>query len=263
MEDGQGASTLKITQRRVVDSPNSISSTFPDQDNQYVTDSMTELDPVDVARAGQTVVGGVTADGLNNYDQSQRIFEGRFAETFRGNPRGDSGGTLVFSFQTTQKVAHLQVGQICRFSHQQLNLSFQMVRLIAIQPSRDYETAKVTLQWHEDVWYTDTYGQQGVPIYAGNNKGHLNRPPFAWQPYTTAPNPGDAIFDPTDFSFALRVLYATALDGSAIVKLAVAGVAPVNVFSTLHGHAAHRAYKARYSAQLRGLSQSGPSGFSP
>lgn len=248
LEDASGNSTLKITQRTVVDSPNSISANFQDMDNAYVVDSMTELDPVDIARSGQTVNGSVQTDGLNSFDQGQRIFETRFAETFRGNPRGDSGGTLLFEFQTTQKVAHLQVGHICRFSHQQLNLTLQPVRVIKIQLAKDHETAKVSLQWHDDRWYTDTYGQIGSPIYSGNNK-QPNRLVFPWQPFQEAPLAAaatgsmgslplppvgsDPIFDPTDYTFGMAQVYQPLADGSGLLTVQVNGYAAVNQFSLL------------------------------
>jgi hypothetical protein len=231
--NASGVSTLKITQRTVVDSPNSITTNFQDQDNQFVVDSMTELDPVDVTRAAQTVTGGINIDGLNSFDQGQRVFETRFAETFRGNQRGDSGGTLLFNFETTQKVAHLQVGQIGRFSHQQLGLSFQTVRVISIQASTDFESAKLQLQWHEDRWYTDTYGQIGSPIYSGNNKQQLTRPPFAWQPDQEKPLASDQMVPPLTYTFGMAVVYSVAADGTAIVTIAVNGACPVNIFATL------------------------------
>jgi hypothetical protein len=233
LENSDGSSSLSISQRTILDSPNRISVNFQDQDNQYVTDSMTEVDPVDIGRSGQTVIAGVQANGINSYDQGQRVFEGIFAETYRGNPRGDSGGTMVFEFQTSQKVAHLQVGQICTFSHQQLEFSRQLVRLIKIQPSRDYEITKVTLQFHSDAWYADTYGQAGNPIYSQSNKHPLTRPPYGWQPDQEAPLASDQIFTPTDFTFGMAQQYETSSDGSAIPKVVVTGKLPVNSFASL------------------------------
>jgi hypothetical protein len=125
------------------------------------------------------------------------------------------------------------VGKLCRFSHAQLNLSNQAVRVIKIQPAKDHETANLALQWHEDQWYTDTYGQSGVPIYAGNNKTPLSRPPFPWQPFDTAGLVGDPIYDPSDFTFGMTQVYDKAQDGSALVEIRITGSLPVNSFATL------------------------------
>jgi hypothetical protein len=177
-----GQAQVSVTQRSNQDTPNRVSFTFQDEDNNYAFDSVNVVDAEAMERAGQEVSGNIPVEGITNYDQARRIVATWQAEAYRGNPRnfpyGDAGGTLQFEVETTFKVVHLKIGHICLLTFPLLGLSDQPVRVVKIQPSTNFETTRVTLQWHSDEWYVDTWGQEDAPRYSAQRRNRVARPPY-------------------------------------------------------------------------------------
>src|SRR5262249_40418296 len=95
-----------------------------------------------------------------------------------------------------------------------------------------YERMSITARWHEDVWYTDIYGQTAAPEYSDPGKSTPARPPYPWKPYGQQPVTGDALYDSTEWGFGLSQDYETSADGTPIAQLWILGCPPVNQFST-------------------------------
>lgn len=241
--DRSTPSTFKIEQRKIRDTPNRLTISFQDEDNNYVTDSVTIVDSLDIGRTGQQVSGSAVAgEGILNFDQAKRSIQCQMAEQYRGNPRSgigdgsdsndnDSGGTWLISFDASYRAVHLRVGHIISISMAKYQLVKQPFRVLSIAPSANWERATLRAQWHEDDWYLDSYGQSPDPILQAAGKVLLARPPFGWLPDVEAPMGGDALFDPTDKSFAIAQLYSVDAAQNPLLSLQVQGYLPINGFS--------------------------------
>jgi len=222
--------SLRINQRPISDSPNRVGFTFQDAENGYAQDSIAQVDALDAKRAGQEIPASIQVDGITTYDQARRIIAHYLAETYSGNPRGDTGGTLELDLETSFRVVHLRVGHLCVFTNTKLGITNQLFRVNGIKPSMDFETVRVNLLWHNDDWYLNTFGQGNAPRYSRPRRDRLDRPPFAWLPYQEQPHANDSLFGTTEWTFGLAQVYENAGDGTAIAKLQVTGKFPINSF---------------------------------
>lgn len=241
LKDSNGRSTLKISQRQFQETPNKTTNYFFDRENQYSQDISTIIDVEDVQRIGAEITGNFNLIGPQTFDHLNRVTATWFAENYRGNPRldfegsfiGDTGGTIQFEWETSMKAIHLMVGQICLISDVQTGISNQEIRITRIQPSTNFETAKITALWHNDNWYQDTYGQGAhQPIYKNPmSGGQVN--PRPWRPNREAPVVNDNYYDPTDKNFEIAQLYTVAADNTPLAQIQITGELPVNSFPTV------------------------------
>jgi hypothetical protein len=233
--DGTNArSSLKIYQRSIHDAPNRIAFSFQNRDNQYATDTISVVDSEAVSRAGpQEITTTFEIDGVNSYDQAKRIIATELAKSYRGNTRADTGGSLIFEFDTSFRVAHLRVGHICRITYQQLALTTIPIRVLKIQPSTDFRTCRITAVYHNDEWYTDAWGQGPDPKFSRLDRSRLDRPAFVWLPNQEAPVSGNPLYGPTEYQFGIAQQYDVAADNTAIAKIVITGKQPINHFSAV------------------------------
>ena len=238
VKDSSGQSTLKMSQRQSQETPNKVTNYFFDRENQYGQDISTIIDVEDVNRTGAEVTGSFSLIGPQTFDHIDRVTATWLAENYRGNPRrdyqgseiGDTGGTLQFEFETSVKAIHLMVGQLCFISDAQCGIVKQLFRVTRIQPSANFETAKISGYWHNDWWYTDDFGQganQGVYV-SPRSAGQGN--PRPWRANYEAPQSGDAYHGASDLTFGVAQLYGTAADGTTLAQIEVTGQVPVNSF---------------------------------
>ena len=238
MKDDKGASTLKISQRQSQETPNKVTNYFFDRENQYGQDISTLIDVEDVDRIGAEVTGSFSLIGPQTFDHINRVTATWFAENYRGNPRrdyqgseiGDTGGTLRFEFETSVKAIHLTVGQICLISDAQRGIVNQLFRISSIQPSQNFETAKITGYWHNDAWYADDFGQGANQGVYANPRSAGQGIPRPWHPGYEAPQAGNVYHGNTDLGFGLAQFYGTAADNTVIAQIQVSGQVPVNSF---------------------------------
>jgi hypothetical protein len=241
--------------------PNVLSFGFQDEDNSFANDTITVKDADAVARAGgpdgsQEVPESFNVIGISNFDQGFRIANTILAEKNRGNPGRDPRGTYVFGpFQVAGiRIAHLKSGDIVMLRWQAYGfrplVQLQsppgtsatgiLCRVQEITFSTNFQKATVTLVWHEDIWYTDKYGQQGPPLYSNPRLGLPGRPAYPWQPFGAQPVSGDSIYKKTGYSsgswwsFGLSQRYDPAADGSQIAQVVITGCPPVNAMSAVH-----------------------------
>lgn len=230
--------TLSVPQKGVQDAPNRVSFPFQDRDNRYASDTLTIVDAEDVARIGQEVSGSVPIEGINNADQGRRAVGTWMAENNRGNPRlsalgeliGDTGGTDQWDFETTFKVIHLNIGDICMLNYAQYGIANQLVRVQKIQPGHNFGRVKLTVSHHNDNHYLDSFRQEDAPAFKPAFRNRELRPSYAWFPYQQQPLSGDSMYAATDWQFSIAQDYEAAADGTAIAKLRLTGKPPVNVF---------------------------------
>jgi hypothetical protein len=117
--------TFKLAGRSLNDTPNTVSFPFQDSANQWVQDTLTDVDPFGYSSSGnQEIAAPLEILGIENFDQGIRRGNVELAKALYGNSRFDAGGTELPSFRTTVKAAHLasRAGYICGISYPQLGL---------------------------------------------------------------------------------------------------------------------------------------------
>jgi hypothetical protein len=228
--EGRGKPKFNIVQRANSDLPALVTVNWQDEDNQYVVDSLTVADLPALQRVSQNTTAAPPAEGFANYDQVRRIVNTWFAENAWGNPRNDPGGTFQVQITTTFKGVKLQIGQIVMLSWAQAGISQQLFRILQLKPSTDFETVDLLLQWHEDAWYTNAYGQATTP--GGNGSGSMlpMRPPYP----IMIGECGDAINPLHPGANSRLALYSSTGWYSLAPQeriLGIQGLLPVNTFS--------------------------------
>ncbi|HXJ39745.1 MAG TPA: hypothetical protein VNH18_10735, partial [Bryobacteraceae bacterium] len=113
-KDGKpdGPPSLRITYKPRSETPNKLSAPIQDIENRNSIDSFT----VNCAQAetlmGEEVPTTFSAEGINTYDQAQRVFGLQFAKDFLGNYTADYSGTVQAEWQAGPWALHLRVGDI-------------------------------------------------------------------------------------------------------------------------------------------------------
>lgn len=236
-------SSLVIDQLDIKDSINTISFAFSDEDNQYQQDSLTLIDSNDVQRVDQQVNGQIPVIGIPNFDQSKRVGATWLARKLRGNARQDTGGSYLITIRTSFKCVHLRMGHIVLVGYAQLAidagitdgagapLSGFLARVIAVKPDSNYKTVQVTLDYHNDDWYVDTFQQQGFQRQRPQFRNSLTRPSFPWSPWQQQPINNDALYSRTDWQMGIAQEYAQSASNQPLAKISVTGKIPINTFA--------------------------------
>jgi len=179
-------SSLTITQQQITNSYNSVNFNFCDSQNSYVDDAVTVRDSMNVNLVGQEVKYTLPVMGINTYDQAQRIGAWFLATKLEGNPRGDSGGTWTFKFDTSFRAIHLRIGDIIMVNSVHDGITNALARVISITPTTNFETITIEATWHSDEWYLDAFGTSNYSL-APTVAASLQRPPLPWVPNQASP----------------------------------------------------------------------------
>jgi hypothetical protein len=219
--------------------PNRLTASFQDEDNSFSRDSLSVVNPAAVARVGgylngeQEIVQSLNILGLSNFDQGHRVMNTFMAERNNGNPFNDERGTLYFEFKTDFRALHLRGGDICVLSWSKYGLSNQLVRVISVAPTTNWEGCQIKVAWHNDSWYTDAFGQIGQ-VGGGAAVAKDFRMPYPWQPYGAQPISGDSLMG-SPSGYASRSWWSfgvAAMDSPAGCNVALFGCRPVTDFSS-------------------------------
>jgi hypothetical protein len=228
--DGEGNATATT--------PNQIVIQFQDADNSYVTDSLSQYDTQAITRSagalqpgGNVIPESLNQLGISNFDQGMRVANVYMAELQRGNEAGDPRGTRMFNIQTTVRCETLRVGHLVIFSWTTLGLNKQLFRVREVQaPRNSVDPWTVKMQWHYDIWYTDTYGQNPQAFNNQSATAKPQRPPLPWQPNATT-SVSD-IIPASEWNFNVNEIDTTTASGSIDVQLTATGFLPVNQIAT-------------------------------
>lgn len=244
LPQGNGESSLQIDQLDIKTAPNKISIPFTDEDNQYQEDSITVVDAQDITRVERPIEGTISAAGLLNFDTAQRVISVWMAENSRGNARFDSGGSYLISFNTTFRCQHLSVGDIVLMDYPQLGITSNLkdmannpisgflARVSAIKPATNFENAQITIQYSDDGWYVDTFGQNGINVRKfSQQRNYLGRPPFPWSPFQLQPSAGDAFHSTTDWQLGVYQEYDSSASRQPLAVVHASGKVPITVFA--------------------------------
>ena len=174
--------------------PNQIYINFQDMDNQYVVDSLGEIDANAVLRAGGALQpnGALVPEtldilGISNMDQAVRIANMYLAERQYGNLANDPRGTQIYTFTTSIRAETLRTGHLVLLNLPEFGYSMQLFRVLKIVPTTNMQQLRITIQFHNDVWYTDAYGQQPQAFYSTAGILPRSHAPLPWQPYALQP----------------------------------------------------------------------------
>jgi hypothetical protein len=169
---------ISLVPRQNSDLQNSYSISFQDAENQYVADTYEVTDSDAVARMGQLLNATMPGIPPTTYDQAQRAANQMLGENLRCNARLDPSGSTRVEIETTFKAVHLRQGHIVLLTWERLGIEGQMFRVMSVQPTTNWETAKIVLQWHEDIVWTDAYGQGNIPESRAANAGKTSGLPY-------------------------------------------------------------------------------------
>ena len=211
--DNKGASTIRVTSRSIVDTPNQFSVEFQDSLNDYQQDSFLMIDVDDVGITGQEITAPISVLGIPNYDQAARILKFNLDRGIRGN-------TYV-QFSTSVKALGLRPGDLITLTYLKEGFDRQPFRILKIAPDINYRMSAITAQIHDDAWYDDTNGQvpgnSGAQRQLGSEVG-LPRPLIG----TVTDANGNIQFGVTETA-------TQAADGTPLIEAAVAFSVPNSV----------------------------------
>jgi hypothetical protein len=219
LRDGRNASTVKLSSRPTVDTPNRFSIEFQDMFNEYQQDSFDIVDVDDVARTGQEITGRMVVDGIPSYDQAARALQFQLDKSIRGN--------RYIEFDTTVKAMAQRVGDIITVTYAKEGFTSQPFRILKIAPGMNYRTAHITAQLHNDAWYEDTNGQlTAIP--------QTSRQPAVG---ANLPNPvaGTEVDSTGQVQFTITEIEVTGTDGTILAEVDVQFSPPIAGQSRLAG----------------------------
>jgi hypothetical protein len=142
------SSSLRVFSRTSADTPNRFTLEFQDAFNSYQQDSVTLVDPDDVAKCGFEVSATPNALGLPNYDQATRIVALCLKKSIEGN--------LYIEFETSVRALGIKPGDIIAVTYAREGMQRTPFRVVKVVPGQNYRAALIRAQLHDDGWYTDT-----------------------------------------------------------------------------------------------------------
>ncbi|HCC56475.1 MAG TPA: hypothetical protein DEQ47_04305 [Solibacterales bacterium] len=215
LRNSDDSSSVRLLSRAIADTPNRYSVEFQDAFNEYQQDSYSVVDSSDVASVAQEVSQTVNALGIPQYDQAARVLQLFLNKSITGNTQ--------IEFDTSVKGVGLNPGDIITVSYAKEGLVRQPFRIQKLALSTNYRTSRITAQWHDDAWYSDTAGQSSAD---GSTRRHSA---FA----LTAPRPiaGTVLVPGLVPAFGVIESYSQTADGSSQLTASVSFIAPAPMTS--------------------------------
>jgi hypothetical protein len=141
-----GDPAIRLWAQSTAASPNRLTVEFQDEFNEYQQDSLALVDVDDALLADRQVTAAYAALGLPNFDQATRVLQLQLNKSI-------DGYTLI-DFETTVKGVGLSPGDLITITYLKEGLERQSFRITRLSPGANFQTLKVTAQWHDDAWYT-------------------------------------------------------------------------------------------------------------
>jgi hypothetical protein len=142
---------VRLYSRSLADTPNQIVVEFQDALNGYQQDSLSVVDPDDVALSGQVISVTLNAIGMPDYDQAARLLQLNLDKSLRGN--------TYIEFDASVRSLGIRPGDIITITYLKEGFTRQPFRVLKIAPGTNYRTSTITAQIHDDAWYADSNGQ--------------------------------------------------------------------------------------------------------
>lgn len=157
-----GKSSFRRYFKEIPQTQTHISFNFFDQWNGYVQDTFNLNDTDEQQLAGFEVPASSLVFGCPAWDQSARVGAFMLAKSVAGND--------FVELISSVKVSETQLGQIIAINYVKEGMTNFLYRIIKIEPSQNFRQSKITLQFHDDAWYADTYG--------GTSRAPIGKPWF-------------------------------------------------------------------------------------
>src|SRR5579875_1161270 len=141
-----GEPSIRLWSQSTAATANRLSVEFQDQFNQYQQDSLSVVDADDALLTNRQVTATYLALGLPNFDQATRVLSLQLNKSINGYQ--------FIDFETTVKGIGLAPGDIITVTYVKEGLERQPFRVVRLMPGQNFQTLKVTAQWHDDEWYT-------------------------------------------------------------------------------------------------------------
>ena len=204
-----GEPAVRVWCRSTAESPNRYTVEFQDEFNQYQQDSLSLVDLADATAAGHEVSASLMALGIPNFNQAGRLLRLALDKSVRGN--------TYIEFETGLRSIGLRPGDLITVSYAKEGFDRQLFRIVRIAPSMNHQTATITAQWHDDIWYAGEGG--GVGLIGGGREPGVD---------AGVPRPigGAVLDDDGNPRFTIEESYRERTDGSWDVDLAVAFAPP-------------------------------------
>jgi hypothetical protein len=143
---GNGEPAIRVYSRSGADAPNRLSVEFQDEFNEYQQDSLSLVDVDDALLTGREVTAAFGGLGLANFDQAARMLGLELAKFVEGN-------TFV-ELETTVRGLGLGPGDLIAITYVKEGWNREPFRVVRVAPGRNFQTALITAQKHDDGWYT-------------------------------------------------------------------------------------------------------------
>ncbi len=213
MRDAQGASTVVLTARSIVETSNRLSVEFQDESNEYQQDSLSVVDSGDSALIGYEISSQSTALGVANFSQANRVLLRQLDKSTDGN--------LYVQFQTSFRALKIRPGDIIALTYLKEGFTRVPFRIVKLSPSTNYQTVTVTGQIHDDDWYSDNPAVLGGAGRQPSSELQTPRPLIGLVPHLSPGGP----FEFFDFEVQENIQART--DGAATDTLTVSFSQPV------------------------------------
>ena len=204
-----GSSSVQLSSSSTADTPNRFVAEFQDAFNDYQQDSLSIVDASDVATTGQEITSATPVLGLPHFDQAARVLQFFLEKSVSGN--------TFLEFQTSVRALGLTPGDIIAVTYLKEGLERQPFRVIKLQPGTNYRTAKLTAQWHDDSWYSDTNGQTNADASRRQGESNVGVP---------RPLSGVTVDSSGNLEFGVVESVSQSPDGTATVTATVSFAAP-------------------------------------
>jgi Putative phage tail protein len=146
--NSDGSANFNISTKGAQDTPNQLTVEFQDEFNQYQQDSFSLTDGNDSDLCGQIIAANWDAMGISNFSQASRML-------LLGLNRGIAGNQFL-QFETSVKALGLMPGDLITVTYLKENLQRVPYRIQKITPGASFRTAILSVQLHNDLWYSDT-----------------------------------------------------------------------------------------------------------
>jgi hypothetical protein len=199
LRNPDGSSSVKLSSRSAADAPNRFIVEFQDSMNDYQQDSYAVVNVDDVTSMNQEITQAVNALGISTYDQAARILQVFLSKSLAGNTQ--------IEFDTSVKGVGLSPGDLITVSYRREGLVRQIFRVQKVSLNTNFRSCRITAQWHDDAWYSDSIAQILAELSTRRHGG------FA----LSAPRPigGSAVTPEGQASFDVKETYSQTRDGTS------------------------------------------------
>lgn len=141
-----GTPAYRLFSRSGADCPNRVSVEFQNALNDYQQDSVSVIDPSDVDIAGMETNTTLPALGIANFDQAARLCRFWLRKGLEGN--------RYIEFESGLPGFGVRPGDLISVSIRKEGLDRVLFRVVRVVPGENYQTVRITAQWHIEDWYT-------------------------------------------------------------------------------------------------------------